>query len=340
VLATIQNVFSDCVSPISKWPQMATCSNNGDCINGSCVCYGGYIGRQDTADLSGFDCGTNIMARKVIFSISCATSGITALFAIVRLITLLPFKWPLTLKHRTCITLIGQYIAWIGVCLGILIGDLWITDSIGIWILFWLSCTCGIFTAYNKTQIFIKVAMAYELNSETAKKMLSMFCLMVATASSIIGAGFMLGNYFVKSPQIKDGMIIGYLICFALVNVVYVVIYIKFGREILMQLEKCMDQSPQVQEAIQRIRTIRNQAISGSLVTSTVLIIFVAIPYLRSQSTYVFGALFIFYSINVLAFVYELRKGHEDKGYHFGGTSTKRDSNLSVQDYNVNTQMQ
>ena len=122
-------------------------------------------------NFSGSDCVTNLLARKVLFSISNVTAGIATIFAIYRLITLLPVIWPFTMKQwAAMITILefsckflsqmSTYLGYFAFSLFILAGDMWISFSGFTTFFLWMGNIGTIFIGFVKSFLFIQIALA------------------------------------------------------------------------------------------------------------------------------------------------------------------------------------
>jgi hypothetical protein len=148
----------------------------GQCINGTCVCNNGYTGNHEWQSLVGTDCTTSTLARTILYSISCAIAGLTAIFAGYRLVTILPLKNPPNPKQLTCMGLsvtftgrifreISDLIAWCLNALTLMAQGTFMHERGYNWFLFWLSVSGAMFNILNKGLIFIRVALATETSS-------------------------------------------------------------------------------------------------------------------------------------------------------------------------------
>jgi len=218
----------------------------------------------------------------------------------------------------------------------ILVGNFWIQDQIYLLILFAISEIAAMLNVMSKSLLLLRVALAKDPNS-TGFRTMTIICWTAAITISLLVIGFLFAAANVSDPVIKDGLTVGWIALGGIECAIFMGTFLKYGNSVIRLLREGLDQSETIQDAILRLKHIRNQAFLSTLITSVLLIVFAAIPYLRSIVSQVLAGIALYFSVSNFIFIRSIRKSEEKNPYNFNNANTSETSLRSSSFYKNNS---
>jgi len=195
----------------------------------------------------------------------------------------------------------------------ILVEDVRVHERWYLIIMFWIASSGAIVNIGNKGLMMIQIALTGDLSSRAVRHRLKKFCFWAIIISIVMVGVFQLPAGFAKDLAVKDGFTAAWQLHASLISWYFTIVYVLHGNSIIKLLEKAMDQGPEVQVSIAKMKKIRGQMLTSTGVSGFVLLFWGTFPYLRiAGNSVMYPSMWIFWGLSNSFWILTIRKEASD----------------------------